>query len=261
MTNFSRFAALTLLGAIAASPAHAEEKSIAKVNGISIPQSRLDMRIASIVSQGQPDSPDLRKAVREDIINVEVMAQEAVKMGLDKQAETMQKLDLARQAVLIDAFVENHAKTHTINDEALKQEYEKLKSRLGTKEFKVRHILVADENEAKTISAKLKKGEKFDKLAASSSKDVGSRDNGGDLGWNVPANYVKPFGDAILSLTKGKVSEPVQSQFGWHIIKLEDVRELKVPSFEEGKADIAKNMLRQSVQQAINDLRAKAKIE
>ena len=261
MTKYSKFAALAMLGAITASPVHAEDKFIAKVNGISIPQSRLDMRIASIVSQGQPDSPDLRKAVREDLINVEVMAQESVKMGLDKKAETMQQLELAKQAVLVDAFVQNYAKTHQVSEDALKQEYEKLKVRLGSKEYKVRHILVEDENAAKSIAAKLKKGGKFDKLAESNSKDVGSRDKGGDLGWSVPANYVKPFADAILNLTKGQVSEPVQSQFGWHIIKLEDVRELKIPSLEEGKADIAKNLLRQSIQQAIADLRTKAKIE
>jgi len=219
------------------------------------------MRIASIVSQGQPDSPDLRKAVREDLINVEVMAQESVKLGLDKKAETMQQLELAKQAVLVDAFVQNYAKTHQVSEDALKQEYEKLKVRLGNKEYKARHILVEDENAAKSIAAKLKKGGKFDKLAESNSKDVGSRDKGGDLGWSVPANYVKPFADALLNLTKGQVSEPVQSQFGWHIIKLEDVRELKIPSLEEGKADIAKNLLRQSIQQAIADLRSKAKIE
>jgi peptidyl-prolyl cis-trans isomerase C len=261
MTKYSKFAALAMLGAIIASPVHAEDKSIAKVNGVSIPQSRLDMRIASIVSQGQPDSPDLRKAVREDLINVEVMAQEAAKMGLDKQAETIQQLELAKQAVLVDAFVQNYAKTHQASEDALKQEYEKLKARLGTKEYKVRHILVEDENAAKSIATKLKKGGKFDKLAEANSKDVGSRDKGGDLGWSVPVNYVKPFADAILALSKGQVSEPVQSQFGWHIIKLEDVRELKIPSFEEGRADISKNLLRQSIQQAIADLRTKAKIE
>jgi len=163
--------------------------------------------------------------------------------------------------VLAGAFVQNYAKTHQVSEDALKQEYEKLKVRLGSKEYKVRHILVEDENAAKSIAAKLKKGGKFDKLAESNSKDVGSRDKGGDLGWSVPANYVKPFADAILNLTKGQVSEPVQSQFGWHIIKLEDVRELKIPSLEEGKADIAKNLLRQSIQQAIADLRTKAKIE
>lgn len=261
MTKFSRFAALVMLGAITTSPAHAEDKSVAKVNGISIPQSRLDMRITAIVAQGQPDSPDLRKAVREELINVEIMVQEAVKTGLDKQAEVIQKLELARQAVLVDAFVENYVKTHPISEDLLKQEYDKLKIHLGTKEYRARHILVEDENTAKSIAAKLKKGGKFDKLAESNSKDVGSRDKGGDLGWSIPANYVKPFADALLKLTKGQVSEPVQSQFGWHIIKLEDMRELKLPSFEEGKADISKNMLRQSLQQAVTDMRAKAKVE
>lgn len=261
MTKFSRFAALALLGAIAAGTAQAEDKPAATVNGVAIPQSRVDMRVNAIILQGQPDTPDLRKAIREDLINVELMAQEAAKIGLDKQAETMQQLELAKQAVLIDAFVQNHAKTHPVSDDALKQEYEKVKARLGTKEYKVRHILVEDEATAKSIAAKLKKGEKFDKLAKASSKDAGSKDNGGELGWSIPANYVKPFADAILTLTKSQTSEPVQSQFGWHIIKLEDVRELKLPSLEEGKADISKNLLRQSIQQAIGELRAKAKIE
>ena len=261
MTKLSKFAALALLGAITAGTAHAEDKTVAKVNGAAIPESRLDMRVSAIVAQGQPDSPDLRKAVREDLINVELMAQEAVKMGLDKHAETQQQLELARQAVLVDAFVQNYAKTHPVSEAELKQEYDRLKASLGSKEFKVRHILVDDEATAKSIAAKLKKGEKFEKLAEANSKDVGSREKGGELGWSVPTNYVKPFADALGKLLKGQVSEPVQSQFGWHIIRLDDVRDLKMPPLEELKPQLTQRLQQQAVKDLITDLRNKAKID
>lgn len=261
MSNFTRFAALALLSAITAGTAHAEEKPVATVNGVAIPQSRMDMRVNAIILQGQADTPDLRQAIRDELINVEIMTQEAEKLALDKQPETLQQLDLARKSVLVDAFVKNYARSHPVGEDAIKQEYERLKSRLGAKEYKARHILVNDEAAAKSIAAKLKKGEKFDKLAEINSKDAGSKDNGGELGWNVPSNYVKPFSDALMKLSKGQVSEPVQSQFGWHIIRLDDVRDLKLPSLEEGKADISNMLLRQALQQAVGELRAKAKIE
>ena len=268
MPRISKFAVLALLGAIVAAPVHAESKSAAMVNGISIPQERVDLRIKVVAAQaqgGQPDSPELRKAILDDLINIEVMSQEAVKKGLDKQSETIQQLALAKQQVLVGAFVQDYVKSHPISEKELTDGYENLKKNLGNKEYNVRHILVEKESEAKSIAAKLKKGGKFDKLAESNSKDSGSRDKGGDLGWipvgNIPNSFVKPFADALINLTKGQVSEPVQSQFGWHLIKLEDVRDLKLPSYEELKPQIAQRMQQQAVQKLIADLRTKAKIE
>ena len=267
MPRISKFAALALLGAVAASQVYAENGSAATVNGVSIPQERVDLRIKVVAAQaqgGQPDTPELRKAVLDDLINIEIMSQEAVNKGLDKQSETVQQLALAKQQVLVGAFVQDYVKNHPISEKELTEGYENLKKNLGNKEYNVRHILVEKESEAKSIAAKLKKGGKFDKLAASS-KDAGSREHGGDLGWipvgNIPNSFVKPFADALMNLSKGQISEPVQSQYGWHIIKLEDVRELKMPSYEELKPQLAQRMQQQAVQKLIVDLRTKAKIE
>ena len=143
----------------------------------------------------------------------------------------------------------------------LKQEYEALKKRVGNKEYKLSHMLVETEDEAKKVAAELKKGGKFAKVAKANSKDPGSADKGGDLGWSVPSNFVQPFGEAVLKLNKGQVSEPVQTQYGWHIIKLEDTRELKVPGYEELKPNLEKRLQQQAIQKAIEELRSKAKIE
>jgi len=265
MLTTTRLAALAILGVIAASPAYAETKAAVTVNGTAIPQERVDLRVKIVTAQGQADSPDLRKAIREDLVNIELMSQEALKKGLDKQSETTQQLELARQTVLVGAFVQDYVKTHPVSDEAVSQEYAKLKSSLGNKEYSVRHILVEKESDAKSIAAKLKKGGKFDKLAEVNSKDAGSKEHGGDLGWipvgNIPNTFVKPFGDALMNLSKGQVSEPVQSQYGWHIIKLDDVRDLKLPPLDEVKPQIMQRLQQQAVKQLISDLRDKAKIE
>jgi len=258
-------ATLAILGVIAASQAHAENTAAATVNGVAIPQERVDLRAKVVAAQGQPDTPETRKAIREDLVNIELMSQEASKRGLDKQTETVQQLELARQSVLVGAFVQDYVKTHPVSDEMIAQEYSKVKSSLGSKEYSVRHILVEKESEAKAIAAKLKKGSSFDKLAKASSKDAGSKEHGGDLGWvpvgNIANTFVKPFADALLNLNKGQVSEPVQSQFGWHIIKLDDVRDLKIPPQDEVKPQITQRLQQQMVKDMIAELRAKAKIE
>jgi len=265
MLKNSKLAALVIMGAIATSPAFADNKSAAVVNGVSIPQERVDLRVKVVTAQGQADSPELRKAIREDLINIEMMSQEALKKNLDKQGEVIQQLELAKQSVLVAAFVQDYVKSHPISDADITQEYNHLKSTAGSKEYKVRHILVEKESDAKSIAAKLKKGGDFDKLAKINSKDAGSKDHGGDLGWipvgNIPTSFVKPFGDAVMALSKGQLSEPVKSQFGWHVIKLEDVRDLKVPPLNEIKQQLAQRMQQQAIQKVVADMRSKAKIE
>lgn len=261
MLKSGKFAALAVLGVLAATPAFADGQSAALVNGVSIPQARIDLRIKAAEAQGQPDSPELRKAVRDDMINLEVMAQEAVKLGLDKQPEAVQQLELARQSVLVGAFVQDYAKKNPIGDDQLKQEYDKLKARLGTKEYNARHILVETEAEAKDIIGQLGKKAKFEKLAEKS-KDAGSAQQGGALGWSVPSNFVPPFANALGNLKKGEYTkEPVQSQFGWHVIRLDDVRDLKVPPYDELKPQLQQRLQQKLIQKAITDLRAKSKIE
>jgi peptidyl-prolyl cis-trans isomerase C len=261
MLKFSKFALLSALLTIAVGVQAAEEKAAALVNGVAIPQARVDMRVKAALQQGQPDTPDMRKAIHDDLVNLEVISQTAAKNGLDKQPEIAQQLELARQSVLAGAYVQDYAKAHPIGDDVLKQEYEALKTRVGNKEYKLSHILVESEDEAKKAEAELKKGGKFSKIAKTQSKDPGSKDKGGDLGWAIPSNFVQPFGDAVLKLSKGQVSDPVQTQYGWHIIKLEDTRELKVPAFEEVKPNIEKRLQQQSIQKAIEELRSKAKVE
>ena len=261
MLKTGKFAVLAILGALAINPAFAEDKSAALVNGVSIPQARIDLRVKAAAAQGQPDSPELRKAIRDDMINIEVMTQEAVKAGLDKNAEVVQQVELARQQVLVGAFVQDYAKNHPIGEDQLKQEYDKLKAKLGSKEYNTRHILVETEAEAKDIIAQLGKKAKFEKLAAKS-KDAGSAAQGGSLGWAIPGNFVPEFANALLNLKKGEYTkEPVQSQFGWHVIKLDDTRDLKVPQFEEVKPQLQQRLQQQSIKKAIDELRAKAKIE
>jgi len=261
MFKTGKLATLAILGALAINTAFAEDKSAAMVNGVSIPQSRIDLRVKAATQQGQPDTPELRKAIREDMINLEVLTQETAKLGLDKSPEVIQQIELARQSVLANAFVQDYVKNHPVSDDVLKQEYEKLKANVGTKEYKARHILVETEAEAKAIIAQLGKKAKFDKLAAKS-KDVGSAERGGALDWAVPSNFVPPFANAMVSLKKGEYTkEPVESQYGWHIIKLDDVRELKVPSFDELKPQLVQRMQQQIVQNAISEMRDKAKIE
>ena len=262
MYKTGKFAALAILSALVINPAFAEEKSAALVNGVSIPQARLDLRVKTATTQGQADSPDLRKAIREDMINLEVLSQEAMKLGLDKNPDVVQQTELARQSVLAGAFVQDHTKKNPIGEEQLKQEYSKLKSNLGKNEYNARHILVDSEAEAKAIIAQLGKKGNFEKIAKAKSKDAGSAERGGSLGWAVPNNFVPPFANALTSLKKGTYTkEPVQTQFGWHIIKLDDVRDLNVPPFEDVKSQIQQRLQQQAIQGLINDLRSKAKIE
>ncbi|OGS98945.1 MAG: peptidylprolyl isomerase [Gallionellales bacterium RIFCSPLOWO2_12_FULL_59_22] len=259
--KYEKFAVLAILGALAINPAFAEDKSAALVNGVSIPQSRVDMRVKAATAQGQPDSPDMRKAIREDLINIELLAQEAAKLGLNKDTDVIQQIELAKQQVLAGAYVQDYTKKHPIGEDQLKQEYDKLKTKMGDKEYNARHILVETEAEAKDIIAQLGKKAKFEKLAEKS-KDTGSAQRGGELGWAVPSTYVPEFSNAMLNLKKGEYTkQPVQSQFGWHVIRLDDMRDMKAPPFENVKPQLQQRMQQQSIQKAIGDLRAKAKIE
>jgi len=261
MFRIEKLSALGILAILSINPAFAADKSAAMVNGASIPQSRIDMRVKTAEAQGQPDTPELRKAVREDLINLEVLSQTAKKLGLDKDAEVKAQIEIAKQSILAGAFVQDFAKKNPINDDLLKKEYDNLKVSVGSKEYKARHILVETEAEAKDIISKLDKKTKFEKLATKS-KDVGSAERGGELDWAVPSNYVAPFSNAMTTLKKGEYTkEPVQSQYGWHIIQLDDVRDLKVPPFEELKGQLQQRLQQQSVQNEVAELRAKSKIE
>jgi peptidyl-prolyl cis-trans isomerase C len=256
-----KLTALALLGLLAAGQSYAEDKPLATVDGIAIPQARMDLLLKTVTAQGQSDTPDLRDAIRERLINIQILSQQALKEGLDKQPDALQQLEIAREDALSNAYVQNYIQKHPVTDDMLKQAYDDMKARTGTKEFKARHILVDTESEAKAIAAQLKKGAKFDKLAATKSKDMGSSKHGGELDWSVPSNFVKPFADALAALHKGQTSEPVHTQYGWHIIKLDDERDLKFPPMDDLKTQLTQSLQKQALQKQLADLREKAKVE
>ena len=245
----------------AAAPAAAKPVKIT-VNGVTIPASRFAIMTQQAAGQGQADNPQVQSQIKDNLIKGEIVAQEAVKAGLDKSPEIMDQLDFVKQQLLVRAYVSDYMKKNPIKDEALKAEYNKAKSAEGDKEYKAQHILVEDEKEAKDLIAQIKKGGNFDKLAKEKSKDAGSKEQGGKLEWTMPANFVKPFSEAMVKLKKGEMTqEPVKTSYGYHIIKLEDTRGAKVPTFDEVKEKIRQSQQQAMMTKMLDDLRAKAKVD
>ena len=255
----SRLAIALVAGFITQASFAAE--SIATVNGTAIPAARAEAMISEQRAQGAPDSPQLQDAVREELVRREILGQEAGRKGLDKKAEVVAQMDLARQAILIRAYLQDYVKANPVTDAELKAEYDVIKGRMGDKEYKPRHVLLETEDQAKDVIAKLQAGSKIEDLAKDS-RDPGSKERGGDLGWSNPGMFVAPFSEAMVKLGKGKfTTTPVKSDFGYHVIYLEDSRELKAPAFDEVKPQIQQRLQQQKVEKHILDLRAKAKIQ
>lgn len=263
MQKTSRLAALLIASAIiVAAPAFAAGKAspVATVNGQPISQAVFDAFLAEQKAQGAPDSANLKDAVKEELVRREVLAQEAKKKNLDKKPEVQGQIELAKQAVLIRAYLSDYVRTHPISDSELKAEYDKIKASLGKTEYKARHVLVETEDQAKAIIAKLDKGEKFADLAKQS-KDPGSKDKGGDLGWSAPNAYVPPFAEALAKLKKGEYTKvPVKTNFGYHVIELDDSRPLTPPSFDQVKQQLEQRVGNQKIEALVKDLRDKAKV-
>ena len=221
-------------------------------------QAQYDVLLKERLAQGGQDTPEVRNAVKEELNTRELLAREAKKAGLQNTPDVKTQMDLASQTVLVRAYVTDWVKKNPVPEAELKKEYDTIKSQIGDKEYKVRHILVEKEDDAKAIITELQKGAKFDELAKARSEDPGSKDKGGDLDWNAPANFVKPFGDAMKSTPKGKfTAQPVQTQFGWHVIEVEDVRDAKVPGYDEVKPQLQQRLQAQWLDKYFKDLRAK----
>lgn len=250
---------LVLLLATAALPVMAQ--NVAVVNGKPIPSSRLETIMKQAAASNQPDTPEVRAKVKEQLIDMEILYQEAEKQGLAKNEDVKAQLENVRQQIMIRALVQEHVKKHPPKDEDIKAEYDKFKANAADKEYHARHILVDKEEDAKAIIAKLKGGAKFEDLAKQS-KDTGSAANGGDLDWANPNGYVKPFSDAMVALKKGQFTEtPVKTQYGYHVIKLEDVRPAKVPTLEEIKPQIVQSLQQKELEAYRLELKAKAKVQ
>ena len=248
----------------AAKPAAAAPTNgpLATVNGVQIPRNRLEFVVRQQVARGAQDNEQLRAQIRESIVNVELLNQEANRAGVTKKAEVQQQIDLNRQEVIANALMSEHLRANPISDAEIQKEYDRAKAQTGDKEYRARHILVKTEDEAKSVIAELKKGGKFDDLAQKRSLDDGSKPKGGDLDWNVPKNFDKAFSDAMVKLEKGKMTEtPVQSRFGFHVIQLDDVRSVTFPPLTQLRPQIQQSLVDQKVAALIRELRAKAKIE
>ena len=256
--SISLFLATALVSQIALADAH-----LAIVNGVSIPKSRMEHILKGINQNGRGLHLDEKMAERlkENIITNEVIRQEAVKKGINKDPLFLAQVEQMQEQLLIRTFIDDFVKTHPITEAAAKKEYHKIKANQGNKEYLVRHILVKDEAIAKELITQLKKGVKFNVLAKPKSTDSGSAKQGGELGWAVPENYTQPFAEAIIKMPKGKISDtPVKTEFGWHIIKVEDIRKSKGPAFSEVKEEIIRQMQSEALKKHVAMLVLKAEI-
>ena len=240
----------------------ASAQNIAIVNGKAVPKSRAEALAQQVARSGRPLTPDMEQQIREEVIAREIFMQEAQKRGLDASDDYKNQIELARQTILIRLLFSDFQDKNQVTDADIKAEYDKFVAANGGKEYRARHILVETEEQAKAIIASLKKGGKFEDIAKKQSKDPGSGANGGDLDWAAPGTYVKEFSDAMVALKKGETSAaPVKSQFGFHILRLDDVREAQLPKLEDVKPQIAQQLQQQRMANFQQELRTKAKVE
>lgn len=237
-------------------------KPVAIVNGREIPAIYADLIKRDMLAQGQADDARLENKVRDSLISLELASRAAIEKGLDKDPKLAAVLDIRRKDQLAKAYLEDYVRSHPVSEADIKAEYDKAKASATGNEYKVKHILVKTEAEAKSILAQLGKKAKFEDLAKKKSIDPGSAKNGGDLGWTSPNAFVKEFADALSGMKKGETSKaPVKTQFGWHIIRVEGVRPIQVPPLDDVKADIARQLQQARVREALLALRKDAKIE
>ena len=251
--------ALSLVAALSLS---AMAQNLAVVNGKPVPSSRVEALKQQVERSGKPVTPEILAQIKEELIAREIFMQEARKRGLEASEDYKTQLELARQSLLIRELFANFQKKNPVTDTEIQAEYDKFVAANGGKEYRARHILVEKEDEAKVLIADLKKGGKFEDLAKKASKDPGSGANGGDLDWANAASYVPEFSNAMVKLEKGQLTEtPVKSQFGFHIIRVDDVREAQLPKLDEVKPQITQQLTQSKLGKFQEDLRAKAKVK
>ncbi len=264
-TFFATGATLLLSAAIAV-PLAAHAQNIAIVNGKAVPKARADALIKQVQgqasAQGQQMPPDLEQRVRDKLVMDEIFTQEAEKRGLASTAEYKSQMEQARQAVLTQSLLADFVKTHPVAEADIKTEYDKFKAQSAGTEYRARHILVEKEDEAKALIKQIKGGASFEELAKKNSKDPGSGANGGDLDFAAAGSYVPEFSQAMVALKKGEMTqEPVKTQFGYHIIRLDDSREAQFPPFDDVKGQLKQRMEQQKLAAFRDEIRAKAKTD
>jgi peptidyl-prolyl cis-trans isomerase C len=252
---------LLLIASLSFSASAIAGDAVATVNGKPIKQSLFDFIVKDATDHGQKVDDNVRDVIMSKLISSELVLQEAQKAGIDKKPDFIAKEELTRRELLVNVYIQDFLRNHPVSDADTKAAYEKFKIELGDKEYNARHILLGTEAEAKDVIAQLSKGSDFSKIAKEKSIDPGSKEKGGDLGWFALGGMVKPFGEAVAKLQKGKSStDPVQTQFGWHVIKLDDMRELKAPAFEKVKDNLQKQLAQRQLEKMLTDLRAKATV-
>lgn len=255
---------IVMLAAACAVAVPAFAQNVATVNGKAITQNDLDQFVKLLVTQGATDSPQLREQVKQEMINRQIFVQAAEKDGIAKQTAVQTEIALAREGILVRALMADYLAKNPITDKTIQDEYNKVKQeQSGKQEYKVRHILVEDESTANDLLAQIKKDKKkFAELAKKNSKDPGSGAKGGELGWAAPTNYVKPFADTVSSLKKGQLADkPVKTQFGWHIIEVEDTRPVEFPPLEQVRPQLEEMLRQQALTKFQTQLREKATIK
>ena len=251
--------AVSLLAALSLS---AWSQNLAIVNGKPVPSSRVEALKQQVERSGRPVTPEILAQIKEELIAREIFMQEARKRGLETAEDYKAQIELARQSLLIRELFASFQKKNPVTDAEIKAEYDKFVAANGGKEYRARHILVDKEEEAKTLIADIKKGAKFEDLAKKASKDPGSGANGGDLDWANAASYVPEFSNAMVKLEKGQMTDtPIKSQFGFHVIRVDDVREAQLPKLEEVKPQITQQLTQAKLAKYQDDLRAKAKVQ
>lgn len=263
--RLNHIAAILLTLSLAAG-AQAADKTVAVVNGASIPQSELDQLADSVVkgSNGRvKDSPELRAELKQQLINRQIILQEASRRSLDKSAQFKDRLEDIRNDLLQQALFEDIARANPVTDAQVKAEYDRLKGQtVGQKEVKARQIVLGSEEDAKQVIAQLKKGGKFEDVARAKSKDPAAKQTGGDMGWGNLGMMPKPLADELKSIAKGQISaQPFKTELGFHVFKIEEARDVKVPSFDEAKQQLARQMQNAQIEKTLVELRNKAKIQ
>jgi peptidyl-prolyl cis-trans isomerase C len=259
---FAKHAAAALAAATLFMAAPAMAQNIAIVNGKPVPKARVDTLIQQAERSGQKVGPEVQQQARDQVVLREIFVQEAEKRGIAASADFRNQMELARQSILIRELFDDYRKKNPVADDEAKAEYDKFKAQSTGTEYRARHILVEKEDDAKSLIAQIKAGAKFEELAKKNSKDPGSGENGGDLDFAKADSYVPEFGQAMTKLKKGEMTpEPVKTQFGYHIIRLDDTREASFPAFDDVKGQIKQRIEQGKLQKFQEELRSKAKTD
>lgn len=255
-------ASLLALSVALLSPLAVQAQNVAIVNGKPVPKARVDMLLKQATRGGQPATPELEQQVKDEVVLREMFMQEAEKQGLARSPDYKAQMELARQSIMIRELFNSYTEKNKVSDAEIKAEYDKAKAQQGGTEYHARHILVEKEDQARALIKEIKAGAKFDEVAKKNSTDQGSAANGGDLDWANPSGYVAEFGQALAALKKGEMTEnPVKTQYGYHIIKLEDTREAQFPSLDEVKPRIQQALAQQKLAKYRDDIKARAKTD